>query len=255
MTTAPSYVRFFETFGIADVPLVGGKNASLGEMYRELSPKGVRVPNGFAVTADAYGAVLDASGAAAALHEALDGLDPSDVTDLARRARQARDVVYAAGVPPEVEAEILAGYRQLQGQYGEDVRLAVRSSATAEDVASASFAGQLRRPASPASFAGQHDTPLNNRGDQHLRGLAALLREPLHRSGGALPRRRGLRPLQGGALDRGDEDGPFRPRLPGGAAATASTPGSAARRTRTTPTSPSSSSRSASTRCRSTRAP
>ena len=154
MTTAPSYVRFFETFGIADVPLVGGKNASLGEMYRELSPKGVRVPNGFAVTADAYGAVLDASGVAA-LHEALDGLDPSDVTDLARRARQARDVVYAAGVPPEVEAEILAGYRQLQGQYGEDVRLAVRSSATAEDLPS-------------ASFAGQQDTFLNIRGDQHL---------------------------------------------------------------------------------------
>ena len=124
-------------------------------MYRELSPKGVRVPNGFAVTADAYGAVLDASGAAAALHEALDGLDPSDVTDLARRARQARDVVYAAGVPPEVEAEILAGYRQLQDQYGEDVRLAVRSSATAEDLPS-------------ASFAGQQDTFLNIRGDQHL---------------------------------------------------------------------------------------
>ena len=154
MTTAPRYVRFFETFGIADVPLVGGKNASLGEMYRELSPKGVRVPNGFAVTADAYRAVLDASGVAA-LHEALDGLDPSDVTDLARRARQARDVVYAAGVPPEVEAEILAGYRQLQGQYGEDVRLAVRSSATAEDLPS-------------ASFAGQQDTFLNIRGDQHL---------------------------------------------------------------------------------------
>ena len=123
-------------------------------MYRELSPKGVRVPNGFAVTADAYRAVLDASGVAA-LHEALDGLDPSDVTDLARRARQARDVVYAAGVPPEVEAEILAGYRQLQDQYGEDVRLAVRSSATAEDLPS-------------ASFAGQQDTFLNIRGDQHL---------------------------------------------------------------------------------------
>ncbi len=155
MTTAPRYVRFFETFGIADVPLVGGKNASLGEMYRELSPKGVRVPNGFAITADAYRAMLDASGADAALHEALDGLDPSDVTDLARRARQARDIVYAAGVPPEVEAEILAGYRQLQDQYGEDVRLAVRSSATAEDLPS-------------ASFAGQQDTFLNIRGDQHL---------------------------------------------------------------------------------------
>jgi pyruvate,water dikinase len=155
MTTASRYVRFFDTFGIADVPLVGGKNASLGEMYRELSSEGVRVPNGFAITADAYRAMLAASGADAALHEALDGLDPSDVADLARRARQARDVVYAAGVPPGVEAEILAGYRELQHRYGEDVRLAVRSSATAEDLPS-------------ASFAGQQDTFLNIRGDQHL---------------------------------------------------------------------------------------
>ncbi|MDA8314054.1 MAG: phosphoenolpyruvate synthase [Actinomycetota bacterium] len=155
MTTTPRYVRFFETFGIDDVPSVGGKNASLGEMYRELSPKGVRVPNGFAITAEAYRAMLDASGATAALHEALDGLDPSDVDDLARRARKAREIVYGAGVPAEVEAEILAGYRQLQTQYGEDVRLAVRSSATAEDLPT-------------ASFAGQQDTFLNIRGDQHL---------------------------------------------------------------------------------------
>src|SRR5579875_3519863 len=155
MTTASRYVRFFDAFGIADVPLVGGKNASLGEMYRELSSEGVRVPNGFAITADAYRAMLAASGADAALHEALDGLDPSDVADLARRARRARDVVYSAGVPPEVEAEILSGYRALQHQYGEDVRLAVRSSATAEDLPS-------------ASFAGQQDTFLNIRGDQHL---------------------------------------------------------------------------------------
>ena len=155
MTTTPRYVRFFDTFGIDDVPSVGGKNASLGEMYRELSPKGVRVPNGFAITAEAYRTMLDASGATAALHQALDGLDPSDVDDLARRARKAREVVYGAGVPAEVEAEILAGYRQLQTQYGEDVRLAVRSSATAEDLPT-------------ASFAGQQDTFLNIRGDQHL---------------------------------------------------------------------------------------
>ena len=155
MTTTPRYVRFFETFGIADVPLVGGKNASLGEMYRELSPEGVRVPNGFAVTADAYRAMLVASGAADALHAALDGLDPSDVAELARRSRRAREVVYGAGLPDEVEAEVVAGYRRLQDQYGEDVRLAVRSSATAEDLPT-------------ASFAGQQDTFLNIRGDQHL---------------------------------------------------------------------------------------
>jgi pyruvate,water dikinase len=153
--TTDRYVRFFETFGIEDVPLVGGKNASLGEMYRKLSGQGVRVPNGFAVTADAYRAMLEASGAIEELHLALDGLDPSDVGDLARRARRAREVVYGAGIPQDVADEILGGYRALKAQYGDDVSLAVRSSATAEDLPT-------------ASFAGQQDTFLNVRGDDSL---------------------------------------------------------------------------------------
>jgi pyruvate,water dikinase len=136
------YVKFFEEFGIDDVPEVGGKNASLGEMYQKLSDKGVRVPNGFATTADAYRYALEQTGAVKLLHEALDDLDPSDVTDLARRAKQAREIVYGAGLPDDFAAEIVAGYRQLQQEYGEDVRLAVRSSATAEDLVTASFAGQ-----------------------------------------------------------------------------------------------------------------
>jgi pyruvate,water dikinase len=136
------YVMFFEEFGIDDVPVVGGKNASLGEMYQKLSDKGVRVPNGFATTADAYRYALEQTGAVKLLHEALDDLDPSDVMDLARRAKQAREIVYGAGLPDDFAAEIVAGYRQLQQEYGEDVRLAVRSSATAEDLVTASFAGQ-----------------------------------------------------------------------------------------------------------------
>jgi pyruvate,water dikinase len=152
---AAKYVRLFEEFGIEDVPLVGGKNASLGEMYRKLSGEGVLVPNGFAITADAYRRMLDAAGAWQPLRAALDGLDPSDVADLARRGKHAREIVYGAGLPEDVAAEVLAGYRRLQQEYGEDVSLAVRSSATAEDLPT-------------ASFAGQQETYLNIRGEQSL---------------------------------------------------------------------------------------
>jgi pyruvate,water dikinase len=149
------YVRFFEEVGIADVPLVGGKNASLGEMYRELSGQGVRIPNGFAITAEAYHHMLEQAGAVDQLGAALDGLDPEDVADLARRGKRARQIVYGAGLPQDLRDEILAGYRQLQEEYGEDVSLAVRSSATAEDLPT-------------ASFAGQHETYLNITGDESL---------------------------------------------------------------------------------------
>jgi pyruvate,water dikinase len=152
-TTQPNrYVRFFSQIGIGDVPLVGGKNASLGEMYRELTEKGILVPNGFAVTAEAYRHALDAAGAWPALKDSLDGLDPENVDDLARRAKRARDIVYGAGLPAEVEADIRAGMKKLIAEYGPELSVAVRSSATAEDLPS-------------ASFAGQHDTYLNIHGD------------------------------------------------------------------------------------------
>jgi pyruvate,water dikinase len=153
--TNPRYVKFFEEFGIDDVASVGGKNASLGEMYRKLSGKGVRIPNGYAVTAEAYRYMLEETGAVKVLHEILDDLVPSDVRDLARRAKRAREVVYGAGIPHDLADEILSGYRRLQGQYGEDVSLAVRSSATAEDLPN-------------ASFAGQQDTFLNVQGEESL---------------------------------------------------------------------------------------
>jgi pyruvate,water dikinase len=153
--TESDYVRFFDEFGIADVALVGGKNASLGEMYRSLSDAGVRVPDGFAVTADAYRDMLTAAGAWERLVETLDGLDPDDVADLARRGKRAREIVYGAGLPDAVVAAVLAGYARLRDEYGPDISLAVRSSATAEDLPT-------------ASFAGQQETYLNVRGEQSL---------------------------------------------------------------------------------------
>jgi len=153
--TKPTYVQFFSEFGIEDVASVGGKNASLGEMYQKLSDQGVRVPNGFATTAQAYRYMLEESGAVAQLHEALDGLVPSDVKDLARRAKRAREIVYGAPIPQDFAAEILDAYHLLQEEYGDDVILAVRSSATAEDLPT-------------ASFAGQQETFLNVRGEESL---------------------------------------------------------------------------------------
>jgi pyruvate,water dikinase len=137
-----TYIRFFEEFGIADVPLVGGKNASLGEMFQKLSGQGIRVPHGFAITAEAYRHMLDRAGAWDRLHAELDDLDPDDVTALARKGKRAREIVYGAGLPDDLAAEVVAAYRMLQDEYGEEVSLAVRSSATAEDLPTASFAGQ-----------------------------------------------------------------------------------------------------------------
>jgi pyruvate,water dikinase len=153
MTTP--FIRWFADIGIADVGLVGGKNASLGEMVRELGAQGVRVPNGFAVTAQAYRYLLDQSHAWPGLHEALDGLDVKDVDDLARRARRAREIIHGAVLPDDLVAEIVAAYARLRDEYGEQVTLAVRSSATAEDLPT-------------ASFAGQHETFLNISGEARL---------------------------------------------------------------------------------------
>jgi len=149
------YIRWFDEISLGDISLVGGKNASLGEMYRELKPQGVGVPNGFAITADAYRLMLDHAGAWERLHAALDGLEPANVEDLARRGALAREIIYGAGIPEVVQQEIISAYRQMQSEYGEDLSLAVRSSATAEDLPT-------------ASFAGQQDTYLNVQGEQQL---------------------------------------------------------------------------------------
>jgi len=155
MSQSHQYIRWFNELTIQDIPLVGGKNASLGEMYRELATEGVIVPNGFAITAEAYRDMLDQAHAWDRLHELLDRFDPDDVADLARRAQQARDLVYAAPLPEALQRQILAAFAQLQQEYGDDLTVAVRSSATAEDLPT-------------ASFAGQQDTYLNIRGGQSL---------------------------------------------------------------------------------------
>jgi pyruvate,water dikinase len=149
------YIRWFRELGAADVADVGGKNASLGEMFRELSAAGVRVPDGFAITAEAYRYVLERSRAWQPLQQALEGLDVRDVDDLARRAQRARDIVAGAALPDDLVTEIRAAHAVLLDEYGREATVAVRSSATAEDLPS-------------ASFAGQHETFLNVAGETRL---------------------------------------------------------------------------------------
>ncbi len=137
-----SWIRPFRDVGLDDIPLVGGKNASLGEMLRELEPLGVRIPDGFAVTAEAYRAFLREAGIESALREVLSGLRARDVEDVARRASRARELIARAQLPRSLEEQIAKAYRALSIEYGrDDVDVAVRSSATAEDLPNASFAG------------------------------------------------------------------------------------------------------------------
>ena len=150
-----NYIRWFKEIGIEDVPTVGGKNASLGEMYRELTPQGIKVPNGFAITAEAYRDGLAQAGVWDALKATLDGLNPADMGDLARRGAKARAIIYGAPLAEGLQQQIRDAYAQLQQEYGGELSLAVRSSATAEDLPT-------------ASFAGQQETYLNIRGDEHL---------------------------------------------------------------------------------------
>jgi pyruvate,water dikinase len=138
----PKYIRRFDELGIDDVPLVGGKNASLGEMYRSLAASGVKVPNGFAVTADAYRYFLESNALTGRIQAALDALDVSDVTQLAATGAQVRSWVREATLPADLIEEIRAGYEALAVEYGPEPDVAVRSSATAEDLPDASFAGQ-----------------------------------------------------------------------------------------------------------------
>ncbi|HPK81346.1 MAG TPA: phosphoenolpyruvate synthase [Methanoculleus sp.] len=151
-----TYIRWFIDVRNEDVGIAGGKNASLGEMYSELTPKGVKIPDGFAVTADGYWHVLTSAGVLDDLKETLAGVDRSNVADLAKRGRKARDLILSAGIPDDLWGEIKTAYDMLCDEYGPDADVAVRSSATAEDLPT-------------ASFAGQQETYLNIRGYQALR--------------------------------------------------------------------------------------
>jgi len=136
------YIKWFREIGMEDLPLVGGKNASLGEMFRALTPKGIQVPDGFAITVDAYWDLLEHNNLRERIREILEGLDTSDMEDLSTRGKRVRDLIYYSNFPEELEQEIREAYAQLCEEYGPDTDVAVRSSATAEDLPDASFAGQ-----------------------------------------------------------------------------------------------------------------
>ena len=149
------FVAWFKDLSIDDVPLVGGKNASLGEMYRNLSPKGVSIPNGFAVTAHAYTYLLEKSKAMDRIREILSDLDTHDMDNLQERGARVRNLIRSLEFPADLYKEIAKAYAELEEEYGKNVDVAVRSSATAEDLPD-------------ASFAGQQDTYLNIRGVEDL---------------------------------------------------------------------------------------
>ncbi|MEM2115753.1 MAG: phosphoenolpyruvate synthase [Candidatus Woesearchaeota archaeon] len=137
-----AFILWFDQVGIEDVKYVGGKNASLGEMYRNLTPLGINIPNGFAITAYAYRYFLEKTGLKERIYEILKGLDTHNIEDLQRRGSTIRHLIVEATIPEELKNAIFEGYYHLGLQYGENPDVAVRSSATAEDLPDASFAGQ-----------------------------------------------------------------------------------------------------------------
>ena len=149
------FIKFFSQVGIDDIDTVGGKNASLGEMFQALTPQGIPVPNGFAITAQAYKTHLTENNIWAPLHEIIDGLNENDMVDLANRGNQARTLIFNAPFSEQLESEILQAYRILKEGFSTEISLAIRSSATAEDLPT-------------ASFAGQQDTYLNVEGEHAL---------------------------------------------------------------------------------------
>ncbi|GAB4351924.1 MAG: phosphoenolpyruvate synthase [Gammaproteobacteria bacterium] len=149
------YIKRFSELGMDDVPLVGGKNASLGEMYSSLSEKGVKVPNGFATTTEAYHHYLEHNALFERISKALEALDVNDVAALASTGRQIRQWILEGEMPADMADEIARAYGELAEEYGDNPDVAVRSSATAEDLPN-------------ASFAGQQDTYLNIRGTEQL---------------------------------------------------------------------------------------
>ena len=149
------YIRWFRELGMKDVPLVGGKTASLGELYNALVPQGLRVPNGFAITSQAYRDAIDQMDTRERLVRLLEGADKCSVADLAARARSARDLIYRATGTKEIRQQVADAYRGLEKEFGRNVAVAVRSSATSEDLPN-------------ASFAGQHDSFINVRGEVAL---------------------------------------------------------------------------------------
>jgi pyruvate,water dikinase len=133
---------WFDEITIDDVPLVGGKNASLGEMYQKLTSQGVNIPGGFAITAYAYRYLIKEAQIEDAIRDALEGLNTHDMKNLQERGERARSIIRNSEFPPALTEAIVDGYRDMEQRYTRGVDVAVRSSATAEDLPDASFAGQ-----------------------------------------------------------------------------------------------------------------
>jgi len=148
-------VMWFDDLQLKDIPEVGGKNASLGEMRRNLQTKGVNIPDGYAITAAAYRHLIQSAGIWDNIKEVLKDLDTHDMDNLRTRGKKVRDLIYNAPVPKDLRDEIVKAYRRLCDEYGKNTDVAVRSSATAEDLPD-------------ASFAGQQETFLNIRGEEAL---------------------------------------------------------------------------------------
>jgi pyruvate, water dikinase len=152
---SPSPIAWFDECGLDDVAHVGGKNASLGEMRRALTPLGIRVPDGFATTADVYREFLREAGVDRLIVELLRPLQVEHIDQLQEAGRRIRGAILHAELPGHLAEAITAAYRRLEAEYGTDCDVAVRSSATAEDLPE-------------ASFAGQQETYLNIRGERPL---------------------------------------------------------------------------------------
>jgi pyruvate,water dikinase len=130
------FIKWFSEITIDDVPRVGGKTASLGEMFRELAGRGVKVPDGFAITADAFRHFIREAGIGERIRATLADLDTRDMANLSERGQALRQAIVGAALPADLQDQITAAYLKLEGN------VAVRSSATAEDLPAASFAGQ-----------------------------------------------------------------------------------------------------------------
>ena len=137
-----NFVKWYNEVGIADVPFVGGKNAALGEMYSNLVPLGVNIPNGFALTADAYRHFFKETSLDEKIKEILASLDTKDIRNLQVRGKKVREIILKATLPQDLKDAVAKSYLKLEEKYGKNVDVAVRSSATAEDLPGASFAGQ-----------------------------------------------------------------------------------------------------------------
>lgn len=136
-------IIWFKNLSIKDVPKVGGKNASLGEMYSSLAPKGINILNGFAITSGAYIKFLEENRLTGKIADALKGLNTRDMTNLQTRGRKIRGLILSAKISEDMKKEIISAYKELSREFGvKNTDVAVRSSATAEDLPGASFAGQ-----------------------------------------------------------------------------------------------------------------